>query len=50
MQRTLMMLQLFRPARRMQRTAEAMLQFGMLGPQYETEVEQGTLVKSMIGP
>jgi len=27
-----------------------MLQFGMLGPQYETEVEQGTLVKSMIGP
>ena len=36
--------------KRMQRTAEAMLQFGMLGPQYETEVEQGTLVKSMIGP
>ncbi len=36
--------------RRMQRTADAMLQFGMLGPQYETEVEQGTLVKSMIGP
>ncbi len=35
---------------RMQRTAEAMLQFGMLGPQYETEVKQGTLVKSMIGP
>ncbi len=35
---------------RMQRTAEAMLQFGMLGPQYETKVEQGTLVKSMIGP
>ena len=35
---------------RMQRTAEAMLQFGMLGPQYHTEVEQGTLVKSMIGP
>ncbi len=30
---------------RMQRTAEAMLQFGMLGPQYHTEVEQGTLVK-----
>jgi NitT/TauT family transport system substrate-binding protein len=35
--------------RRMQRTAEAMLQFGMLGPQDATEVEQGTLVKSMIG-
>ena len=35
--------------RRIQRTAEAMLQFGMLGPQYTTEVEQGTLVKSMIG-
>ena len=35
--------------KRMQRTAEAMLQFGMLGPQYATEVEQGTLVKSMIG-
>ncbi len=36
--------------RRIQRTAEAMLEFGMLGQQYETEVEQGTLVKSMIGP
>ena len=36
--------------RRMQRTADAMLQFGMLGPQYQTEVKQGTLVKSMIGP
>ena len=36
--------------RRIQRTAEAMLEFGMLSQQYTTEVEQGTLVKSMIGP
>ena len=36
--------------KRIQRTADAMLQFGMLGPQYVTEVEQGTLVKSMIVP
>jgi NitT/TauT family transport system substrate-binding protein len=36
--------------KRMQRTANAMLQFGMLGQQYTSEVEQGTLVKSMIGP
>ena len=35
--------------RRIQRTAEAMLEFGMLSQQYQTEVEQGTLVKSMIG-
>ena len=32
-----------------QRTAEAMLQFGLLGKQYTAEVQQGTLVKSMIG-
>jgi NitT/TauT family transport system substrate-binding protein len=36
--------------KRIQRTAEAMLEFGMLSQQYATEVEQGTLVKSMIGP
>ena len=35
---------------RIQRTADAMLEFGMLGQQYTSEVEQGTLVKSMIGP
>ncbi len=35
--------------RRIQRTAEAMLEFGMLSHQYTAEVEQGTLVKSMIG-
>ena len=34
----------------MQRTANAMLQNGMLGQQYTSEIEQGTLVKSMIGP
>jgi NitT/TauT family transport system substrate-binding protein len=34
--------------KRIQRTAEAMLEFGMLGPQYATQVDQGTLVKSMI--
>jgi NitT/TauT family transport system substrate-binding protein len=37
-------------ASRIQRTAEAMLQFGLLGPQYAAEVQQGTLVESMIGP
>jgi len=37
-------------ARRIQRTAEAMLQFGLLGQQYAAEVQQGTLVESMIGP
>jgi len=36
--------------KRIQRTAEAMLQFGMLSQQYATAVEQGTLVKSMIAP
>jgi NitT/TauT family transport system substrate-binding protein len=35
---------------RIQRTAEAMLQFGLLGRQYTTEVQQGTLVRSMIAP
>jgi hypothetical protein len=35
---------------RIQRTADAMLEFGMLGQQYTSEVEQGTPVKSMIGP
>ncbi len=33
-----------------QRVALAMLQFGMLGKQYATEVERGTLVEPMIGP
>jgi len=37
-------------ARRIQRTAEAMFQFGLLGQQYAAEVQQGTLVESMIGP
>ena len=35
---------------RIERTAEAMLQFGLLGQQYAAEVQQGTLVKAMIGP
>lgn len=35
---------------RIQRTAEAMLEFGMLSPQDSSEVERGTLVKSMVGP
>jgi NitT/TauT family transport system substrate-binding protein len=35
---------------RIQRTAEAMLQFGLLGQQYAAEVQQGTLVRSMIAP
>ena len=34
--------------KRIQRTAEAMLQFGMLSSQDTTGVEQGTLVRSMI--
>jgi NitT/TauT family transport system substrate-binding protein len=33
-----------------QREAEAMLQFGMLGSEYTAEVQQGALVGSMIGP
>ncbi len=36
--------------KRIQRTAEAMFEFGMLNQQYATDVEQGTLVKSMIDP
>jgi NitT/TauT family transport system substrate-binding protein len=36
--------------KRIQRTAEAMLEFGMLSRQYAAEVVRGTLVKSMIGP
>jgi NitT/TauT family transport system substrate-binding protein len=35
---------------RIQRTAEVMLQYGLLGNQYAAEVQQGTLVKSMIDP
>jgi NitT/TauT family transport system substrate-binding protein len=35
---------------RIQRVAAAMLQFGMLGQQYATEVERGTLVESMLSP
>ncbi len=35
--------------KRIQREATVMLQFGALGQQYATEVEQGTLVRSMIG-
>jgi hypothetical protein len=35
---------------RIQREAEAMLQFGLLGTEYATEVGQGTLVASMVGP
>jgi len=35
---------------RMQRTADAMLQFGILTPQYATEVRSGTLVRSKIAP
>jgi NitT/TauT family transport system substrate-binding protein len=33
-----------------QREAEAMLQFGILGSEYTTEVEQGALIESMISP
>jgi NitT/TauT family transport system substrate-binding protein len=35
---------------RLQRVAVAMLKFGMLGQQYAPEVEQGTLVGSMVAP
>ena len=35
---------------RIQRTAEAMLEFGLLGGQYAAEVQRGTLVRSMIDP
>jgi NitT/TauT family transport system substrate-binding protein len=34
---------------RIQRVAQAMLQFGMLGSRHAAEVEQGTLVGSMVG-
>ena len=36
--------------KRIQRTAEAMLEFGMLGPRDATQVDHGTLVTSMIAP
>ena len=36
--------------KRIQRTAEAMFEFGMLSQQYATDVEQGTLIKSMVDP
>jgi hypothetical protein len=35
---------------RMQRTADAMLQFGLLAGQYAAEVRQGTLIRSMTSP
>jgi hypothetical protein len=35
---------------RIQRVAVAMLQYGILSPHYAAEVEQGTLVESMLGP
>ena len=35
---------------RMQRTADAMLQYGVLAGQYAAEVRQGTLIRSMISP
>jgi ABC-type nitrate/sulfonate/bicarbonate transport system substrate-binding protein len=35
-------------ARNIQRVAEVMLEFGVLGSQYRAEVEQGTLTRSMI--
>ena len=35
---------------RIRRVAAAMLKFGILSPQYAAEVEQGTLVASMVGP
>ena len=35
---------------RIQRVAAAMLQFGLLGRQYAPEIEQGTLVASMVAP
>jgi NitT/TauT family transport system substrate-binding protein len=34
---------------RIQRVAQAMLQFGLLGQRYAAEVERGTLVESMVG-
>lgn len=35
---------------RIQRTAEAMLEYGLLNNKYAAEVQQGTLVKSMLDP
>jgi NitT/TauT family transport system substrate-binding protein len=35
---------------RIQRVARAMLQFGFMGQQYAPQVEQGTLVATMVGP
>ena len=35
---------------RIERVAEAMLQFGFMGQQYGPQVEQGTLVATMVGP
>ncbi len=35
---------------RIQREAQVMLQFGVLGTEYTTQVGQGTLVASMVGP
>jgi hypothetical protein len=35
-------------AQAIQRVAEVMLEFGALGKQYTAEVDQGTLVRSMI--
>jgi NitT/TauT family transport system substrate-binding protein len=36
--------------KRIQREAAVMLQFGTLGPQYAAGIEQGTLIRSMMGP
>ena len=36
--------------KRMQPTADAMLQFGILSQQYAAEVQQGTLIRSMTAP
>ena len=35
---------------RIQRVTATVLKFGILSPQDATEVEQGTLVASMVGP
>jgi hypothetical protein len=35
---------------RIQRVAAAVLKFGILSPQDAAEVEQGTVVASMVGP
>jgi hypothetical protein len=36
-------------AQSIQRVADAMLEFGVLGDQYRVEVEKGALIRSMIG-